>query len=226
MSAPEPAPVLAAPRPRRRRPWRATLQWIHRDLGFLAVGLTLVYAISGIAVNHRADWDYNRTSSTETVAVGTPAALLSELPADRRAVVTADPTAVTDAEVAVLAERVGAALGRQGAPKNLFWRGPDHLSLHFATGGRDVVEYALSAGTAEATIARDRFLLRELNFLHLNEGRRGWTWVADAYAVVLVFLAVSGAIIVKGKKGLRGRGGVLVALGVLIPLVAVWLLRG
>lgn len=212
-------------RPRRWK-WRATLTWLHRDLGFLGVGLTLVYAVSGIAVNHRTDWDYNRTTSVETVQVGQPAALLPDLSPDRRAAVTADPTVVTDAEVAALVVQVGAAVGRKGAPKTLFWRGPDHLSLHFATGGRDVVEYSLTAGTAEGTISRDRFLLRAFNYLHLNEGRHAWTWIADGYAVVLVFLALSGAVIVKGRKGLWGRGGMLVVAGVLLPLVAVWIMRG
>ena len=32
---------------------------IHRDLGYLAVGLTLIYAISGFVVNHVQDWNPN-----------------------------------------------------------------------------------------------------------------------------------------------------------------------
>lgn len=205
--------------------WRATLTWIHRDAGFLAIGLTLVYAVSGIAVNHRHDWDYNRSTSIETSPIGTPAELLAELGPDRVAALRADPTAISDPEVVVLAERVGAAIGRAAPPKNLFWRGPDRLSLHFDTGERDVVEYTLSTGSAEHVVTRDRPLLRDLNYLHLNEGRHAWTWIADGYAVVLVFLAISGAVIVRGRKGLWGRGGVLLALGVLLPLVAVWLMR-
>lgn len=209
----------------RRRRWRATLAWLHRDVGFLAVGLTLVYAVSGIAVNHRQDWDYNRSTSVEVVTVGGPAELLSDLPPARLSALKADPTSVSDPEVAVLAERVGQALGRKGPPKNLFWRGPDHLSMHFETGERDVVEYTLSSGTAEHVVSRDRPLLRDFNFLHLNEGRGAWTWIADGYAVALIFLGVSGALIVRGRHGLRGRGGVLLVAGFLLPLVAAWILR-
>lgn len=205
--------------------WRATLTWLHRDAGFLAIGLTLVYAVSGIAVNHRQDWDYNRSMSIETSSIGAPADLLAELGPIRTAALRADPTTVSDPEVIVLAERIGGVLGRPAAPKNLFWRGPDHLSLHFDTGERDVVEYTLSTGSAEHVVTRDRPLLRQLNFLHLNEGRHAWTWIADGYAAVLVFLALSGAVIVRGRKGLRGRGGLLLALGLILPLVAAWLLR-
>src|SRR5690606_29557720 len=38
------------------RPWRLALRGLHRDAGFLAVGLTFIYAISGIALNHIDDW--------------------------------------------------------------------------------------------------------------------------------------------------------------------------
>ena len=38
------------------------LRAIHRDVGYLAVGLTLVYAISGLAINHIKDWDPNYTT--------------------------------------------------------------------------------------------------------------------------------------------------------------------
>ena len=37
--------------------FRKVCRWLHRELGFFAVGLTLVYAISGIAVNHVHHWD-------------------------------------------------------------------------------------------------------------------------------------------------------------------------
>ena len=30
---------------------------LHRDIGYLCIGLTLIYALSGIAVNHIRDWN-------------------------------------------------------------------------------------------------------------------------------------------------------------------------
>src|SRR5205085_7811502 len=35
---------------------RKWLRAIHRDVGYIAVGLTFIYALSGIAVNHITDW--------------------------------------------------------------------------------------------------------------------------------------------------------------------------
>ena len=39
--------------------WRKWNNILHRDLGYLAFGLSIVYAISGVAVNHAADWNPN-----------------------------------------------------------------------------------------------------------------------------------------------------------------------
>ena len=36
---------------------RRYLRPLHRDFGYLIVGLTFVYAISGLAVNHIDDWN-------------------------------------------------------------------------------------------------------------------------------------------------------------------------
>ena len=37
--------------------WRRLNNVLHRDIGYLAVGLSIVYGVSGVAVNHKADWN-------------------------------------------------------------------------------------------------------------------------------------------------------------------------
>ena len=37
--------------------WRKWNKAIHRDFGYFFFGMTLIYAISGIALNHLDDWD-------------------------------------------------------------------------------------------------------------------------------------------------------------------------
>ena len=69
------------PEPERRRParWRPWLRALHRDIGYVAVGLTFVYALSGLAVNHIADWDPNFDNYEARHQVAVP------LPEDDRA---------------------------------------------------------------------------------------------------------------------------------------------
>jgi len=205
--------------------WRRRLVAWHRDLGYLACGLTVAYAVSGVAVNHEEHWDYNRATRRETRTIGTPAALLPGLTEQRRRELEATPAGGADAELPALIDAVTARVGRRSPPRNAFWRGPDAMHLFFAPGDADEVVYHPRSGRAELIRRRDRWLLRDLNFLHLNEGRGLWTYVADAYAVVLAVLALTGIFIARGRRGLRGRGGFLLAIGLVVPLVAVLALR-
>ncbi|HSG48621.1 MAG TPA: PepSY-associated TM helix domain-containing protein, partial [Longimicrobiales bacterium] len=59
--------------------------------------------------------------------------------------------------------------------------------------------------------------LRQANFLHLNEAKKLWTWMADLYAVGLLVLAVTGLFVLRGRNGITGRGAWLTAAGVVIP---------
>jgi hypothetical protein len=70
---------------------------------------------------------------------------------------------------------------------------------------------------------RPRLFLRIANWLHLNRGKKAWTYAADMYAAALLFLATSGMFMIAGRKGLLGRGAALVALGIAIPVVYVTL---
>jgi len=65
---PEPAEAVVDPTPRQARTraaatlkkrWRAWLRALHRDVGYLALGFTVIYSLSGIAMNHIDDWDPN-----------------------------------------------------------------------------------------------------------------------------------------------------------------------
>ncbi len=174
--------------------FRRVCRVLHREFGFLAVGLTLVYAISGIAVNHAHHWDanYQRTSQEFSISpVGT------------------GPTP----EITPL---VLTRLDLSTPVKNTWRPAPDKLQV-FVEGGQYDVD--LVSGQVHKSGFAKRTLLWDLNFMHLNSGKAPWTGIADAYAGVLILLAVTGIFLVKGRKGLGGRGGALMVLGFLIPLI-------
>ena len=57
-----------------------------------------------------------------------------------------------------------------------------------------------------------------LTKLHYNPGS-WWTAFADIFGGGLILITLTGLVIVKGPKGLRGRGGVELAAGILLPML-------
>ncbi len=180
--------------------WRRWNYLIHRDLGFLCVGLTLLYAISGVAVNHMADWNPNYT--VERVDTRIPAPGI-------RGVATEDQI-----------RRILGQLGEKGIYENSFQPDPDTLWIFVE--GR-VIRVDLASGAVEHERARRRPLLYPLNFLHLNHPKKGWTPVADLYAAALALLAVTGLLMLPSSGPLRRRALWLTAAGVLLPLFYLFL---
>jgi hypothetical protein len=171
---------------------------LHRDVGYLAVALTLAYAISGLAVNHIADWNPNYKMSKEFVDV-------------------APITAVSMPEIVSTAM---SRLGLKDAPRNTYRPDPETLQLFYRN---RVYHVDLPTGKVMIESNMPRRVLYEMNQLHLNRPKQAWTWVADLYAVSLILLAITGLFVLKGRLGITGRGGWLTAAGALIP-VAFWLL--
>jgi hypothetical protein len=172
--------------------WRPRLRGLHRDFGYLVVGLTFVYAASGLAVNHIEDWDPNFVQFERTHQLAAP---LSE---DEQ-----------DAARAVLDQ-----LEIDEQPSDVFLY---EQELEIQLENRSL----FVDGTAMTILERGqdaRPLLRLANWLHLNRGKQAWTIVADAYAVLLLFLACSGMLMLPGKNGMAGRGWILVLIGAAVPI--------
>jgi hypothetical protein len=167
---------------------RSLIRALHRDLGYLAVGLTVVYAVSGLAVNHIADWDPNFAHSERVVELGRP----------------------VDAAAVLM------ALGIHETPREVYRASPRQLEISF---DRRRLHVDTESGRVVDEGDSPRFFLRAANWLHLNRGKKAWRWFADGYAAGLLALALSGIFMLPGKRGIRGRGAVFVAIGVAIPVV-------
>lgn len=179
----------------RVRPW---LRAVHRDVGYVAVGLTFIYALSGLAVNHITDWsdgDPSFRNYTRTVAVGR-----------------------IDGEDQAVADELRKKLAIGLTPREVYRSGPDNLEVIF---DKRSLHYDRAKGEVVDEGQEPRFLLRVANWLHLNRGKKAWTYFADAYAAGLLLLATSGIFMIAGRKGIVGRGAVLVLLGILLPVLYV-----
>ncbi len=197
-----PKPLPRPKHAKRRLKFRPLLRALHRDAGYFVVGLTVVYALSGLAVNHIADWDPNFQQIERIHQLGQGA-----LPK-------------TDA---ALAKHVLGQLGIQQPVVDVYRATETRLdivlenrTLHVDTNARTVLEEGQEA----------RFLIRAANWLHLNRGKKAWTYIADGYAILLLGLAFSGLFMIPGRKGLFGRGAIIAVLGAAVPVLYVTLSGG
>lgn len=167
----------------------------HRDIGYLIAGLTIIYAISGIALNHKHDWNPNY--------------------------IIEDSGFKTDVKITRESLNKETALeilkNVPGTPEYKTWYFPSgNILTIFVEGG----SVRINANTGEGTIERisKRPLFYQLNFLHYNPGR-WWKYFSDIYCVSLILVTVTGLFLVKGKNGITRRGAILTAIGVILPLV-------
>jgi uncharacterized protein len=180
---------------------RSVVRVVHRDAGYLAVGLTLVYALSGLAVNHIADWDPNFHNFERTHELGGP----------------------LEGDDAAVGSQVLARLGVSEPATEVFRAAPDQLDIVLE---QRTMHVNTTTGRVLEEGQKPRMLLRVANWLHLNRGKKSWTYVADLYAAGLLLLAISGMFMLPGRRGILGRGGIFVLVGVAVPVIYVQLSGG
>jgi hypothetical protein len=176
--------------------WRKLNRILHRDIGYFFFGMTIIYALSGIALNHINDWNPSYIIETEQVK-------MESLPSD--------PSAIDQEE----ARKIAAEFDEAKDYKNFYFPEPNSLKI-FIEDGSITINLETGKGQLEKTSRRPVFY--EVNYLHYNPGQ-WWTWFSDIYAVGLIIIAVTGLFILRGKKGIKGRGAWLTLLGILVPLL-------
>ncbi len=173
--------------------WRRWNKLLHRDIGYIISALVIVYGVSGLAVNHMADWNPNYTF--------------------RKEIVTIEPIGSQDKDSIITA--VMNQLRLEEHPENFFRPDPETAQLFYA--GKT---YSIDLPTGSVLIETNpkRMVLFQMNQLHLNAVKGTWTYIADLFAIALIFMGVSGLFMLRGTAGLAGRGKWLVAAGAMIPI--------
>ena len=168
---------------------------LHRDIGYFFIGASLIYGISGIALNHLNDW--NPSYSVELNHFTTTLAL----------------------DKGVLRSVIDQLIEEQGKGLNYksHYYPEGHLLKVFLKGGSTIIVNTIS-GNGTAEFLERRAVFYEVNYLHYNPNA-WWMWFSDIFAGALIFLAITSFFIVKGWKGAWGRGGAYIALGIIIPIV-------
>jgi hypothetical protein len=167
----------------------------HRDIGYLIAGLTIIYAISGIALNHKNNWNPNYIFENSTFKTA--------IPVNRES--------FSDETARSILKSIQADEG--------------YKTFHFPTGNKvtmfvDGGFVQVNAITGEGVIEKisKRPLFYQINFLHYNPGR-WWKYFSDIFCVALITVTITGLFIIKGKNGITRRGAILTAIGIILPLL-------
>jgi hypothetical protein len=183
-----------------KKRWRAWLRAVHRDFGYLAIGFTVIYAVSGIAQNHIEDWgdvSYKTTERTLTIP------------------------AIPDGVPEIVAVKTVADAVAVGVPTG-HTRAGDEIHLEYGDGTKVT---AIGTNVTIQTRSRRAFI-GLANWLHTAKHKKAWKYVSDAFAVLLLYLAISGIFMIKGRLGLKWRGLTLIPIGFAVPILYVVIAGG
>lgn len=176
---------------------RKSLRTLHRDFGYLVVGITFVYTVSGIALNHRTDWNPHYTLVSEDLT----------LPSSTQTIFSQD-------EINAMLKK----FDYQAVYKKHFVTRNNEIKIFVEEG---TVMYNPEQGKVELEILKKRPFFFQINKIHLAQTGQLWIWISDIMAAFLLFVAISGLFLLKGKFGLKGRGLWLTAIGIVIPLAII-----
>ena len=167
----------------------------HRDIGYLIAGLTIIYSISGIALNHKHDWNPNYIIENqefttdikftrETIDKETAQDILKKVPGDQ-------------------------------IYKTYYFPTGNTLTI-FIEGGLVRINAESGKGVVERISRRPVFY--QVNFLHYNPGV-WWKYFSDIFCIALILVTITGLFLVKGRNGITRRGAILTATGIILPLI-------
>lgn len=173
------------------------LRGLHRDLGYFYVGLIIAFAISGIAQNHRKQFNPNRYVY-EFKKVQTAFHLPKE--------------SVTKDSVELFSKAEGLEEMRQ-----FDFRKDSTLVISYKDADATI---HLATGKGEINHWKKRPVLAQLTFLHKFNGNLSWMLYSDIFAVAMIIIAMTGMFLMKGRNSFRKRGWIFALAGIIIPILA------
>lgn len=181
-----------------RNRFRRYCRTVHSHLSFFFMGVILIYAVSGITMNHLKDFNpkYYITVNNYTVKERFP-------PSHK----------FNKNEIIQLLKEVG----EQDNYIKHFYPNNSTVKVFLKSGS----SYILDTQTGDVAYEgiKKRPVFYQLSFLHYNPGT-WWTYFSDLSAVCLILICISGILMNKGKRGLFGIGGLELLAGILIPVLA------
>jgi hypothetical protein len=173
---------------------------LHRDLGYFYIGLIVSFAFSGLMMNHRDYWHPDKYT-TETKAIEVIVPVESEI-----------------------TEEYAENLGKQLGIDDKFRRHNIKEGIFKISFEKNDVEIDMKTGKGEIVSFLKTPFISQTMKLHKSTSDF-WIYYSDIFALSLITIALTGAIMVKaGKFSFKNRGWKLALAGILFPLIFLFLL--
>lgn len=174
---------------------KLNLRNLHRDFGYFYVGLIISFAFSGILMNHRNDWHPEKyTLETKEIQV--------TLPNEKN---FNDDYAQKITTELKITDKVKRHNVRKGTFKIQFEN--TEVEIDIETGKGEIISFIKTP------------IINQAMFLHKNTSN-WWIYFSDIFGLSLIFIAISGAMMVKhGKHTFKRRGWKLALAGIVFPIL-------
>jgi uncharacterized protein len=179
---------------------KLTARNTHRDLAYFYLGLIIAFAFSGIFLNHRQSWNPRRyTYESKDIQIALPAVKDS----------------INDAFITRFTKE-------QAISDNLRRFSVDKGVLKISYLSHDVtIDVATGQGKIETY--KTTPLLGQMTQLHIDTNK-WWIYYSDVFGIAMLTIAITGMFIQKGENSFRQRGWKLALLGIIFPLIFLFLL--
>lgn len=178
---------------------KLTARNTHRDLAYFFLGLIIAFAFSGIFLNHRQLWHPRRyTYDTKQFTITSVA-----------------KDSVNDAyiEQFTKSHNIDDVLRRFQVTENV-------LRISYTTHDVDI---DLTTGQGKIITYKTTPLLGQMTKLHVDTSK-WWIYYSDIFGVAMLVIATTGMFIERGQNSFQSRGWKLALLGMLFPLIFLFLL--
>ena len=174
---------------------------LHRDLGYLYVGLIISFALSGMFFNHRDSWHPEKyTVKITEIAIKMPA--VDSITED-----IAKNMMVKDLKIN---DKFKKHLVRKGKLK-ITAQNHD-VEIDMKTGKGEIIEFIKTP------------FISQIMMMHKSTSN-WWIYYSDVFALSLITIAITGTLIIpKGRLSFKERGWKLALIGILFPLVFIFFL--
>jgi uncharacterized protein len=180
---------------------KLTARNTHRDIAYFYLGLIIAFSISGIFLNHRRDWNPRRyTYSSNEVRVP---------------IVTHADSVVNDAYIEQFTKA-------QNIKDNLRRFTIEENKLRISYEKHDV-QIDLTTGIGKIEEYKTTPVLGQMTQLHIDTSN-WWIYYSDFFGIAMLTIAITGMFIQKGENSFWKRGWKLALIGIIFPLVFLFLL--